>query len=307
MPETTTTRSRRQKARYRRARIRSLLFTVGPNRISGRRIARRYNSRPVVLREIDVSSPLWPEGLDGLRIGHVSDFHLGELLPLPEALRTVGLLADQKPDLVACTGDLVDLHHDQAAPLLEALAATGAPLGCFLVLGNHDELHCARTMAQMAADAGVILLRDETTEINHQGRSLVVAGIDWARSAQACARHVDQTCRHVVHLLLSHNPKAFGRAAIMGIPLTLAGHTHGGQIALPSRPNANLSLTHRRSAGLFHRGHSRLYVTAGVGGWFPLRLNCPPEVTILTARHSPRPAGPGGHPSSAPLVLESSE
>ena len=303
MPKTTT-RRRRQKARYRRARIRSLLFTVGPNRISGRRIARRYNSRPVVLREIDVSSPLWPEGLDGLRIGHVSDFHLGELLPPAEAIRIVRLLADQKPDLVACTGDLVDLHHDQAAPLLEALAAIGAPLGSFLVLGNHDELHCASTMSQMAADAGVVLLRDETVEIDRNGQSLVVAGIDWAGSAQACARHVDRTCRHVVHLLLSHNPKAFGRAAVMGIPLTLAGHTHGGQIALPNRPNANLSLTHRRSAGLFHRGHSRLYVTAGVGGWFPLRVNCPPEVTVLTVHHSPRPAGPNGPHPFSPLALK---
>lgn len=288
MPESTT-RSRSHKARYRRARIRSILFTVGPNRISGRRIARRYNSRPVVLREVEVSSPLWPDGLDGLRIGHVSDFHLGELLPPAEAIRIVGLLADQKPDLVACTGDLVDLHHDQAGPLLEALAAIGAPLGSFLVLGNHDELHCASTMSRMAAEAGVILLRDETMEVQRDGHSLVVAGIDWAWSSQACARHVDRTCRHVVHLLLSHNPKAFGRAAVMGIPLTLAGHTHGGQIALPNRPNANLSLTHRRSAGLFHRGHSRLYVTAGVGGWFPLRVNCPPEVTMLTVRHSPRP------------------
>ncbi|UCD74055.1 MAG: metallophosphoesterase [Phycisphaerales bacterium] len=286
-----TIRSLHQKTRYRRASIRSLLFTVGPNRLSGRRISRRHLSREVLVREVEVSSPLWPEAFDGLRIGHVSDFHLGELLPLERAVDIIRLLAEQKPDLVACTGDLVDLHHDQAAPLLEALAATGAPLGSFLVLGNHDELHCARTVSEMAADAGVILLRNEEVEIGRNGQRLVVAGIDWAWSSQACARHVNRTCRHVVHLLLSHNPKAFRRAALLGIPLTLAGHTHGGQVALPNRPNTNLSLTHRRSAGLFRRGHSRLYVTTGVGGWFPLRVNCPPEVVILRVRHLPRPAG----------------
>ena len=73
----------------------------------------------------------------------------------------------------------------------------------------------------------------------------------------------------------------------MGIPLTLSGHTHGGQIAMKKRPNANLSVTHRRSIGQFQTDGSMLYVTSGVGAWFPLRVNCPAEIAMLTIRHDP--------------------
>ena len=237
-------------------------------------------------------------------------------------------LGEQEPDLIACTGDLVDLDHAGVAKLLAALGAIDPPAGNFLVLGNHDELHDPAGLAQAATEAGLTVLRDEAVQINRNGSSLVVVGIDWGLvtpnsmvmipmvkrpegvyvfqaymtdhelltkyletkstpSAVACARHVDQACGngHEPHLLLAHNPKAFLRAADLGIPLTLAGHTHGGQIAMRKRPNANLALAHRRSAGEFHSDGSMLYVTSGVGAWFPLRVNCPAEIAMLTIRH----------------------
>jgi predicted MPP superfamily phosphohydrolase len=273
--------------RYRRARIRHFLFTVGPNRVSGGRITRRHLAQRVVLRETDLRSHRWPADFDGLRIGHVSDFHLGELLPIDNALEVVECLGEQEPDLVACTGDLVDLDHAGVEKLLAALGAINPPAGNFLVLGNHDELHDPVGLARAATEAGLTVLRNEAVQINRNDSSLVVVGIDWARSAVACARHVDRACGdgQEAHLLLTHNPKAFLRAADLGIPLTLAGHTHGGQIAMRKRPNANLALAHRRSAGEFHSDGSMLYVTSGVGAWFPLRVNCPAEIAMLTIRH----------------------
>lgn len=247
-----------------------------------------------MIRELEAESPLWPGEFDGLRIGHVSDFHLGELLPLEKALEVVDCLARQQPDLVACTGDLVDLDNGCARPLLEALGALDPPLGTFLVLGNHDELHDADGLAAMAADSGVSVLRNEAVKINHHGHHLVVVGIEWARSAVACARHVDRACGGETHLLLAHNPKAFLRASDLGIPLTLAGHTHGGQIAMKKRPNTNLALSHRRSAGLFRSNGSVLYVTNGVGAWFPLRVNCPAEIALLTIHRDEDPDEPEG-------------
>ena len=92
-----------------------------------------------------------------------------------------------------------------------------------------------------------------------------------------------------IDLLLSHNPKAFDQAARLGVPLTLSGHTHGGQIAHKNRPNANLALamTHRRNAGLYEKGRCRLYVTVGAGDLFPLRMNCPAEIMLLRVhRHA---------------------
>jgi predicted MPP superfamily phosphohydrolase len=85
-------------------------------------------------------------------------------------------------------------------------------------------------------------------------------------------------------LLLAHNPKAFVGAVDREIPLTLSGHTHGGQVARRANRRHNLVFTHRLNAGHYHQGESHLYVTNGVGAWFPLRVNCPPEVAVVEMR-----------------------
>ena len=273
--------------KFRRARIRRFLFTVGPDRVSGGRISRRHLAQPVAVREIEIVTPRWHRGFDGLRIGHVSDFHLGTLLPLERALEIVDLLADQEPDLIACTGDVVDLEHGEAQVLLDALGRVECPLGCFLVLGNHDELHDVDHLVALAERAGIIVLRNDVVCITHNGQSLAVAGIEWGRTALTCARHLDRSGAGAADLLLAHNPRAFVRAADLGIPLTLAGHTHGGQIAMKRHPNRNLALSQRHSAGIFGSGQSVLYVTTGVGAWFPLRVNCPAEIAMLTVRCAP--------------------
>jgi predicted MPP superfamily phosphohydrolase len=281
--------ARSREARYRRARVRKFLFTIGPDRLTGGRMGRRHLAQDVVVREVELTVPAWPEAFDGLRIGHVSDFHLGELLPIGKALEVVELLEAQRVDFIACTGDVVDLHHDEAPPLLEALAAIEAPFGCALVLGNHDELHCPRELTRMANAAGLMVLRNDAIQINHGGGRVVVAGIDWAKSAAQCARLVDLACGDGADLLLAHNPRAFSRAAELDVSLTLSGHTHGGQVAMKNRPAANLAAPRRYTAGLYQRGDSHLYVTAGVGAWFPLRMNCPAEIAIITVR---RPRDP---------------
>lgn len=277
---------RARRAKYRRARIRNFLFTVGPNRLSGGRLSKRHLGQDIVVREIEIFSPRWPRELDGMRIGHVSDFHLGELLPLERAMEIVRQLGELEPDLIACTGDVVDLHHHEAMPLLKAMAEAGAPMGAALVLGNHDELHCGDTLARHAERAGMIVLRNDAVEIHRNGTPFVLSGIDWAKSTPQCAKLVEKACGDESHLLLSHNPKAFSRASEIGVPLTLSGHTHGGQVALKAKPNTNLAIAHRQSAGLFEEGPSRLYVTTGIGAWFPLRVNCPAEIAMITMRSS---------------------
>ncbi|MCI0365267.1 MAG: metallophosphoesterase family protein [Phycisphaerales bacterium] len=288
MPDSKTSNQKKRAGKYRRARIRHFLFTSGPNKLSGGRVRHRHLSQDIVVREVEVSSPHWPAKFHGLRIGHVSDFHLGELLPLNRALSVVKQLGAQRPDLIACTGDLVDLDHHDAGPVLFAMADLQAPMGALMVLGNHDELHCPQTIARLAEQAGVVVLRNEVVKVNRQGDHLRVGGIHWAKSAVGCAKHIDQTCGDYVDLLLAHNPKAFLRAADLEIPLTLAGHTHGGQISLKKRPTSNGtngSGSKGLKVGLFESGPSRLYVTSGVGAWFPLRINCPAEIAMITMKH----------------------
>lgn len=278
------TAAKKLSGKFRRAKIRHFLFTVGPDRLMRGRIRRRHLAQDIVPRELEISSPLWPGEFDGLRIAHVSDFHLGDLLPLERALQIVEQVGALEPDLIACTGDVVDLHHFEAAPLLKAMADIAAPMGTALVLGNHDELHCGETVARLASDAGVNVLRNEVLTINHGGKVLTVGGVNWAKSVKACAKNLDVTAPQGCDLLLSHNPKAFHRAAQRSIPLTLAGHTHGGQIAMKNRPAIGLAAVNRLRAGLYSEGDSRLFVTTGVGAWFPLRINVPAEIAMITMR-----------------------
>ena len=272
--------------KFRRAKARHLLFTSGPNKLSKGRLYKKHFDQSISLHEVDIHSPSWPIEFDGLRIGHISDFHLGDLMPIERAKHAVHLLAKQEPDIVVCTGDLVDLHLDGAEKLLEELASVNAPLGTMLVLGNHDELDCATTLSSMAMNAGITLLRDATCLVQMDGSKLNIAGIDWAKTAKQCKQKVERVCSPETHLLLSHNPKAFKQASAMNIPLTLSGHTHGGQMALRNKKGANLAVAHRYSAGMYERGDSRLFVTVGVGAWFPLRINCPAEVALLTLRNT---------------------
>jgi hypothetical protein len=276
--------SKRQSRNFRRAKARHLLFTSGPNKLSKGRLFKKHFDQSVSLHESEIHSPIWPKEFDGMRIGHVSDFHLGDLMPLERAKHALQLLANQEPDIVVCTGDVVDLHVDGADELLEELASVRAPLGSMLVLGNHDELDCATTLSSMAMNAGVTLLRDATCSVQVGGSKLNIAGIDWTKSSKQCKQKVEQVCTDDTHLLLSHNPKAFKHAAKMNVPLTLSGHTHGGQLAMRNKKGTNLAVSHRYSAGLYKRGDSRLFVTVGVGAWFPLRVNCPAEVAVLTLR-----------------------
>ena len=218
--------------------------------------------------KLKLSRQVWPSEFDGLRIGHVSDFHLGDLMPIDRAIQSVELLASQEPDIVVCTGDVVDLYVEGAKPLLKALADVGAPLGTMLVLGNHDELDCANTLGSMALEEGITLLRNATCNIQVGNDQLRIAGIDWAKSAKQCSRMVARVCNEDTHLLLSHNPKAFSQAVEMNIPLTLSGHTHGGQMALKKSKGANLAIAHKYTSGMYEVGDCRLYVTVGVGAWF---------------------------------------
>jgi predicted MPP superfamily phosphohydrolase len=154
-----------------------------------------------------------------------------------------------------------------------------------LVLGNHDELDDREHVAHMAETAGINVLRNEQTRVVHDGKTIRIGGVDWSRTPSDCRDSIETALQGgPIDLLLSHNPKGFDHAAQRGIPLTLSGHTHGGQIARKNKPDANLALAmnHRRSAGLYEQGDSRLFVTVGAGALFPLRMNCPAEVAILT-------------------------
>jgi len=291
---------KRRSGKFLRAAFRHRLFTLGADRLSGGRLSRNHAKQPTVVRRFEVSMPTWPRAWDGLRIGHFSDLHYGDLMPVERGIEVIELLGAEKPDLVAFTGDMVDLECDGAGPLFEATVAIDAPLGAYMVLGNHDLLDDAPQVRTMATEAGIRVLDDEVVHIprsaatlSHIGAEahglagdhpLVVAGVDWDKSVKGLGQRVERIAGDNPLLLLAHNPKAFLPAARCGIPLILSGHTHGGQVASKARPGVNLAVAHRHSAGFYHRDASTLFVTVGTGSWFPLRVQCPAEVVVITCR-----------------------
>lgn len=276
---------RDQQGRLARAKLRHAVLTRLPDQIVGGALTRKHLAKPISIRKVELRVPNWPAKFDGVRMGHISDLHVGDLMPVSRALEAVDLLEKAKPDLIACTGDVVDLDVAGCEPVFAALGRLRASLGRYFVLGNHDLLDNPRRVLSLARQSGLSTLRGETV-IAPGG--LHIAGIDWARSLKDNAREVQSvvTDRSRPHVLLAHNPKAFREAARCNIPLTLAGHTHGGQFALlPSlRKTSRAASTRVLRAGHYHEGDSHLFITTGVGGWFPLRVNCPPEVVVITVR-----------------------
>lgn len=267
--------ARSKRGKLTRAKIRHFLFTVAPDRLMRGLLKRRHLACPIDLREVTVHVPSWPEAWEGLRIAHVSDFHLGELMPLDRALDLIDRVAKARPDMLACTGDVVDLEWHGSEPLLAAMGAVPARFGRYLVLGNHDHLDDPKALARAAAREGLRVLDGDVDELPrepkprggrggraaiesraalarsapsaaagagahgaeapaHERTELRIGGIDWGRTKKELAARVT-SLKATPDLLLAHNPKAFAAAVRLGVPLTLAGHTHGGQMSLPTR------------------------------------------------------------------------
>mgnify|MGYP001547377077 CR=1 FL=1 len=279
--------ARRRNGKYRRASLRHRIVTVAAETIARGQLTRRHVAQPMVMRHFECALPEWPAAFDGVRIAHYSDLHLGSLLPLERGLEAIDLVRQADADLVAFTGDLVDLDIDGVEPLVEAMASIRPPLGHHLVLGNHDHLDDPRGLVGLAREAGLSVLQDECLTLENAGGSLGLAGIDWGRGVKECRVRVDSVCNRAagpIHLLLAHNPQAFPEASRRGVSLTLSGHTHGGQVARRTRPDHNLAIAHRFRSGFYARDERALFVTRGLGAWFPLRLHCDPEVVVLTVR-----------------------
>jgi uncharacterized protein len=274
---------RRRSLSYHTANVRNAIVTKLPDALLGGRLRARHVAQPIELNEYALWSAHWPRAFDGVRIAHISDIHFGHLLGPERLAQAVDAVRAVKPDLIAITGDLVDLSGDEAPLLFEHLSLLKATLGVFIVLGNHDHLDQPRAIVRGARDAGLTALVDESTRAG--GRNgLLVAGIDWSKSIPGCIARLRRCGMARADLLLAHNPKAFVGAVDREIPLTLSGHTHGGQVARRANRRHNLVFTQRLNAGHYQRGESHLYVTNGVGAWFPLRVNCPPEVAVIEMR-----------------------
>ncbi len=227
-----------------------------------------------------------PEALAGLRVGFMTDLHRSSTVSHDLIATAAALLMAERPDLIILGGDYVTWGGDLSVvgdrhfvePAADAVRTLSAPHGVFGVLGNHDD---DRDMPVAMAARGIEILRDERTRLTIRGEPLDLIGIRyWTTRARDIARVARGAAK--ASILLAHNPSRLKEAAALSLPLMLSGHTHGGQIVLPG-VGALAARSFPIVAGEGSRNTTTAFVSRGVGTiYVPVRINCPPEVAILT-------------------------
>jgi predicted MPP superfamily phosphohydrolase len=265
----------------RRAALKGVLAT-GIGAVTGASVyGGGYERHHLELTERDLRVNGLPRALDGLRIALLTDVHHSALVPAADVQHAVQLANAQKPDLVILGGDYVT-SGDEAfmEPVAELLAPLHAPHGVYAILGNHDD---DREMPAALERQHIVVLKDRRTRLGIRGEGLELAGIRfWTREPS----RIHQVLRGATApiLFLAHDPRRLDEAAMLGVPAVLSGHTHGGQIVIPGL-GAIAARKFPVTAGLGSRGGTRIFVSRGIGTvYLPVRINCPPEVAIITLR-----------------------
>jgi uncharacterized protein len=280
------------------------------------------------IRRVDIPTANLPPALDGMKIVQLSDIHLSGYMSRTDVRRAVEMANAQGADLAVVTGDFITGAADPLADCIEEISRLRAPLGIFGCNGNHEIYARAEDAAQsLFAQAGMKLLRHENTQLAFRGAHLNLLGVDYQRERTPSGHRLQMlpdlaplVRRDMPNILLSHNPNTFNRAAELGIELSLAGHTHGGQIQVeildhrlsPARfitdyiagayfrplsmpaPNIRALKDANRTASneVPSSSHAQpslsvLYVNRGLGTvGAPVRLGVPPEITLITLRRA---------------------
>jgi uncharacterized protein len=230
-----------------------------------------------------VMPPLWPASADDLRVLLLSDIHTGAFLH-PEVLGPIlEELMRLQPDLVAVTGDIVEGRVEDLDGFLPVLAVlAGAPLGAWYCFGNHDYFTGEPDrIRDLLRSIGIGTLCNDSRLLRGKRGDFVIGGIDdrtlgtpdWERLAVA---------HGPPHLLLAHHPDDFYEAERRGVALVLSGHTHGGQIRLPTGPPIVRQSRFCLDEGLYVHGTTMLAVTRGLGAvGLPWRVGANPEAVLL--------------------------
>jgi len=253
------------------------------------------------VRRVDVPVASLPDVLDGFKIVQLSDIHIGDFMPRDEVRRAVDMANKLGAHVAFVTGDFITDEHDPLEACVAELSRLKAPLGVWGCNGNHEIYAGAEEKAQeLFQKYGMRLLRQESAPLRWRGGEINLIGVDYQREhlfesglPPMLAAIEPLVRRDVPNILLSHNPNSFYRAAELGIQLSLAGHTHGGQVRveiLDHRLSPARFIT-RFIAGLYalpmsgDASRSFLYVNRGLGTiGIPVRLGVAPEITLITLR-----------------------
>jgi len=238
------------------------------------------------LREQDLMFPGLPQDLDGLRIVQLTDIHLSPFLSERELARAVDMANETRAHVALVTGDLISTARDPLDTCLRQLSRLRADAGVFGCLGNHEIYANAEDYVEKhGARLGHHYLRQRAEPLKFGQATLNLAGVDYQPSRKPYLVGAERmVAPEAFNVLLSHNPDVFPVAARQGYPLTIAGHTHGGQVRIEIlRQDLNIARFFTPYVdGLYRRGHAAVFVSRGIGTiGLPARLGAPPEVNLL--------------------------
>lgn len=245
----------------------------------------------LVLREERITLPSWPANLKDMRIAVISDLHAGSpYITIEKIHQIVEMTNSARPDLILMPGDFI-IQGVKGGSFMEPevmaseLKGLRARLGIFATLGNHDWWYNGPRVKKSLENAGITALENDAAKIERDGAIIWVAGIGdkWTGNpdiASALAKVNDGA----PIIALTHNPDIFPSIPAR-VALTIAGHTHGGQVSLPiiGRPIVPSDYGQRYASGHIVEGSKRLFVSTGVGtSILPVRFRVPPEISLLT-------------------------
>ena len=241
--------------------------------------------------------PMLPAALDGMTVCHVSDLHVGPFTS-ERLIRQIGeRINSLRTDLILFTGDLINSKLSEIPLGIEFLQSLENRDGLALVEGNHDLFGGRAPFENALRAAGLRILVNQSDILPVRNFPVQILGLRWGgpggnarASGESLIRAsfdelLTERNAEAFPILLAHHPHAFDPASAEGIPLTLVGHTHGGQLMINHHIGAG-PLMFRYWSGKYERNQSQLVVTNGVGNWFPLRIAAPAEIIHLTLRRS---------------------
>lgn len=253
-----------------------------------------YDPADVQIERHQAVLPSLPQAADGMTLAILSDLHAGPFIEPRHVEYYATVIEQNKPDAIVLPGDFITARAEDLRPYYKALSRLRAPCGVAAVLGNHDYFNGgAPDVVHMLRQCGIAVLSDEWTWLG----PLQVFGLSDARrlDVELHSRHqvrlplFEQLAESEQPIVLVHRPFVFDAlATINPRVLTIAGHTHGGQICVPLAGENVLAVNRLLSPyvrGWYRRGLAQLYVTRGVGTvGIPVRVGAPPEITFITLR-----------------------
>jgi predicted MPP superfamily phosphohydrolase len=266
---------------------------VGAVAIVGDGILLAPNLPRVVRQEFHLQR--WPERLNGFTVAVLSDFHYDPIFSVHPLRAAIAMVNNLHPDLIALTGDFVTVSSigDEAKGALAAepcaslLRQMSAPHGLWAVMGNHDDATDPEHVTRALQAQNIQVLANQSQPIEQDGARFWLGGVnDVMNGAADLSKTMHGVPASEAVILLAHEPDFADEAAKSPIDLQISGHSHGGQIRIPFLPPLYLpALAKKYVWGTYQVGPLMLHTSAGLGTiGVPMRLNCPPEITLLTLR-----------------------